>query len=474
MQFCSLQYIICFLCLWLVHWAFCKTKTAQNILLLIASYVFYALWDWRCLFLLLLTSVLAYTAGRVIGNANDNYQGGGGKKISKWVVTVSITLCVSILAVFKYYNFFVTSFCDLFGIQDQITLNIILPVGISFYTFSAISYIVDVRQGKLQPVKDIVACLLYTSFFPAILSGPIHKATEQIPQYLKKREYDANQVFEGLKSFIWGAFMKLCVADRIGMYVDAVYGNISHHNGTSLLLAAVFYSLQIYADFAGYSCMAIGSGKMLGIRLQTNFVRPYFSKTITEFWSRWHMSLTSWFKNYVYIPLGGNRVNKVRWIINIMAVFLLSGLWHGAAYGFIIWGAMHGLIQVVEKMIYGSKIKDINKSTSVLNVVRIPLTFFLVTIAWIFFRLTATEATDVVSKIFSDPGKPFLDMHTLLFFAISFMIVLTKDIIDEWKPALAQKFGKQSWLEILGCVVLIAFTLLVGNLDSSSFIYFQF
>lgn len=474
MQFCSLQYIVSFVAFLIIYWSFCRNVKTQNFLLLVASYAFYALWDWRCLFLLLTTSLTSYIAGRVIAVSNEKNQGGVDKKRQKCAAILSIALNLGILAVFKYYNFFVTSFCDIFGIQNQSTLNIVLPVGISFYTFSAISYIVDVKQGKLQPVKDVVVGLLYTSFFPAILSGPIHKATEQIPQYLKKREFDLQFAFDGFKLFIWGAFMKLCVADRIGMYVDAVYCNISHHNGTSLMMAAVFYSIQIYADFAGYSNMAIGCGKLLGIRLQNNFSRPYFSKTITEFWSRWHISLTSWFKNYVYIPLGGNRVNKARWICNIMVVFLLSGLWHGAAYGFIIWGAMHGLIQVVEKLIYGNKIKSINNRASLLNVVRIPLTFFLVTIAWIFFRLPANEAGVVVGKIFSNSGLPFLDMHTLLFFVVSFLVMCCKDIIDEWMPSLAQKANKQIWLGIFACMVLAAFTLLVGNLDAGAFIYFQF
>lgn len=333
---------------------------------------------------------------------------------------------------------------------------------------------VDTYQKKLEPTTDFAAAMLYTSFFPAILSGPIHKATEQIPQYLKKRFFSFEQALDGFKLFVWGAFIKLCVADRIGMYVDAVYGNISHHNGTSLLMAAVFYSIQIYADFAGYSNMAIGCGKLLGIRLQNNFNRPYFAKTITDFWSRWHISLTSWFKNYVYIPLGGNRVNRWRWMLNIMIVFLLSGLWHGAAYGFLIWGGMHGLIQIVEKLFYGTSIKNVNNSVSLHNIVRIPLTFVLVTIAWIFFRLPASEAVDVVCKIFTSPGMPFLDMHTLMFFAVSFMIMFVKDIINEWMPLLSQKANKLIWFNVLESVALVAFTLLVGNLDSEAFIYFQF
>lgn len=347
-------------------------------------------------------------------------------------------------------------------------------MGISFYTFSAISYIVDCYQNKIEPTKDIVAALLYTSFFPAILSGPIHKATEQLPQWLKAREFDYNLVNLGFKDYVWGAFMKLCVADRLGMYVDAVYANIANHSGNTLFFASIAYTLQIYADFAGYSLMAIGCGKMLGIKLQNNFYLPYFSKTITEFWSKWHMSLTGWFKNYVYFPLGGNRVNKPRWILNIMVVFLLSGLWHGAAYTFIIWGAIHGIAQVIEKLVYGQGIKHISKGFSIENVLRALITFFIVSSAWIFFRMPdAGQAFSVIEKIFTNRGDLYNE-PTLYIGLASLIILMIKDSMDQSNSRIEFFQSKYTVVRFLSVAFMISYILLFGVLEGGQFIYFQF
>lgn len=319
-----------------------------------------------------------------------------------------------------------------------------------------------------------MAGLLYTSFFPAILSGPIHKATEQLPQYLKARVFDYDLVNKGFKDYVWGAFMKLCVADRVGMYVDAVYGNIANHSGTTMLVTSVAYTLQIYADFAGYSLMAIGCGKMLGVKLQTNFNLPYFAKTITEFWSKWHMSLTGWFKNYVYFPLGGNRVGKGRWIFNIMVVFLLSGLWHGAAYTFIIWGAIHGVAQVLEKLLYGKKIKEINNKFSLANILRVLLTFAIVNFAWIFFRIPDIhDVFSVIGKIFTDRGHLFVE-PTLFLALASLVIMVIKDSCDQFGTKIGLFNSKYAVVRYLSMALLIGYTLLFGVLEGGQFIYFQF
>lgn len=471
MQFCSLSYLIAFTAFFWVYWVLGRSKSIQNLLLLIVSYAFYAMYDWRCSFLMLFTSLSVYIASIFIDNVRQSSKGNNKAKL---ILAITIILNLIVLGYFKYCNFFLQSLGDITGSEFSM-LNIILPVGISFYTFSSISYVVDVYQRKIPSSKDIISVLTYVSFFPAILSGPIHKATEQLPQYLKKREFDAELITAGFRNFIWGAFMKLCIADRLGMYVDAVYSNIPHHNGTTLTLASVFYTLQIYADFAGYSLMAIGCGKMLGIQLQTNFIRPYFSKTITEFWSKWHISLTSWFRNYVYFPLGGNRCSKGRWIANIMIVFLLSGLWHGAAYTFVIWGAMHGVAQVIEKLIYKDKIKNFKDSLSFTSILRIIFTFSIVSIAWIFFRIPdLQDAVVVISKMFTNVGAPFIDSHTLFFVAVSFPILFAKDFCDQWLPYLKLLESSNSKIRFVSCLVLVAFILLFGKLDSQSFIYFQF
>lgn len=472
MQFCSFNYILAFTAFFWLYWLLGKNKSSQNLLLLIANYIFYSLWDIKCSLLLLITSLSVYFGGLVIEKFKDDSTRVLGKQKSYWTLTGVVVFNLAILGIFKYFNFFIQSLFDLIG-HSYSTLNIILPVGISFFTFSSISYIVDVYKGKIKPTNDVIACLAYISFFPAILSGPIHKATEQLPQYLKKREFNQNLIFFGFKSFLWGSFMKLCVADRLGMYVDAVYGNVPQHNGTTLALASVCYSIQIYADFAGYSLMAIGCGKMLGINLQENFVRPYFSKTITEFWSRWHMSLTGWFKNYLYIPLGGNRVSKPRWIINIMVVFLLSGLWHGAAYSFIIWGAVHGVAQIIEKLTYGDRLKTISDRISIPNILRMAFTFCIVSFAWIFFRIpTASESFDIIGKIFTSHGSPFIDLHTLFFAGISLPIMMMKDVCNHLFPNASSVQNRA--ISFVSSLLLVLFIMLFGKLDSQSFIYFQF
>lgn len=471
----SFRYIVSFFILFWVYWLFCRNKNSQNILLLIVSYIFYGMWDWHCIPLLLATSLVAYGAGLFFKKrAYVDDKLFLNKTLHWWISCGAIVFCLCILAYFKYCNFFLQSISDIVGNKGFEALNIILPIGISFYTFSAISYIVDCYQQKIEPTKDIVVALLYTSFFPAILSGPIHKATEQIPQWMKKRDFDYQLVNQGFKDYVWGAFMKLCVADRLGMYVDAVYGNIANHSGTTLLFTSVAYTMQIYADFAGYSLMAIGCGKMLGIRLQNNFNLPYFSKTITEFWSKWHMSLTGWFKNYVYFPLGGNRVSKPRWIFNIMAVFLLSGLWHGAAYTFIIWGAIHGVAQVLEKIVYGDKVKHLPSRISLGNTFRFALTFTIVSFAWVFFRLpSAEQAFEVISKIFTARGAIYNE-PTLYLALMSLSILIIKDTCDQFNIGISFFNSKNVLMRYLSVAFIICFILLFGVLEGGQFIYFQF
>lgn len=390
-----------------------------------------------------------------------------------------ILLNIGILVYYKYTNFFIQSFVDafhLFGRELSVsTLSIILPVGISFYTFTALSYSIDVYQKKVEPTKDILAYLAYVTFFPSILSGPISRATKQLPQYFEKRVFQYDKAVKGLQMILWGLFMKLCVADRLGIYVDAVYANVAQHNGTTLLFASVLYTLQIYCDFAGYSLMAIGSGKMFGIELQTNFIRPYFAKTVTDFWRRWHISLTTWFRDYIYFPLGGNRVSKSRWIINIMIVFLVSGIWHGAAYNFVIWGGMHGVLQVAEKLIYGDKLKQIGSKITFTNVLRIIVTFTLVSFAWIFFRVDSGTAFTIISKIITTHGVPFVDASTLIYGFLCLGIIVFKDFKEEFfEGKLSLYSSNHLTIRWASYIVTIIMILLFGVFQGSSFIYFQF
>lgn len=475
MALTSFEYLIFFPIVFLIYWfLFSKSSKSQNIFILISSLVFYGIWDIKFLLLLLFTAFTTYYFGYAI-NKNNSYP--SKRKLLLWL---SIILNLGILFYFKYFNFFVDSFYDLLSslnihVNNNSTLKILLPVGISFYTFTALSYTIDIYLKKRGPINDIFAYLAYVTFFPSILSGPISRSTQQLPQFLQKREFDYNTAISASKAILWGTFIKLCIADNIGIYVDTVYSSIEQHNGTTFYLTAVLYSIQIYADFAGYSLMAIGSGELLGIKLQTNFIRPYFSKTVTEFWRKWHISLTTWFRDYIYFPLGGNRVSKVRWILNTMIVFTVSGLWHGAAYTFIIWGAMHGACMVIERIIYGDKIKNINDKFTLSNILRIIVTFNIVTFAWIFFRVNSlSDVMYIIQAIFTDFGKPFIDAPVFIVSFMSIIIMFMKDLVAEKNLSLHLLNNKYTIIRWSTCIVLICYILLFGALNGGSFIYFQF
>lgn len=473
MTFSSVEYLIFFPTVFMLYWMLGRTKTIQNMLIVAASLVFYGWWDWRFLGLLLVTVLTTFYGGAFIQKADGN------RKRQKWISAAVIVLNLGILFFFKYYNFFIQSFIDVFSLFGKelsgSTLKIILPVGISFYTFTALSYTIDVYQRRAEATKDLLAYCAYTMFFPSILSGPISRATKQLPQYFQKREFCYDKAVEACKFILMGAVMKLCLADRLGIYVDTVYANIPQHNGTTLMFASVLYTIQIYADFAGYSMMAVGSGKLLGIELQTNFIRPYFSKTVTEFWRRWHISLTTWFRDYIYFPLGGNRVSKARWMLNTMIVFTVSGLWHGAAYTFLIWGALHGACMIAERLLYGKRIKEISDRLTFPNILRMLLTFCIVSFAWIFFRAeTIGDATSIISKIFLSHGSLFIDVNTLSMAFLAFVIVFMYDFTQECGVRLKLLNSRFTVVRYATAAFLICYIIGFGVLNGGSFIYFQF
>lgn len=474
MTFQSLEYLIFLPVVFFLYWTVGRrSRTFQNGLIVAVSLVFYGWWDWRFLGLLLLTAFSTFFAGWWMGKTYN-------QKKCKAILVGTTALNLSVLFFFKYYNFFVQAFIDafsLFGTNINIsTLKILLPVGISFYTFTALSYSIDVYQRKVRPTRDLLAYLAYVTFFPSILSGPISRAQKQLPQYFERRDFDYDKAVNACNLMLMGGVMKLCLADRLGIYVDTVYTNITQHNGTTLLFTAILYTIQIYADFAGYSLMAIGSGKLFGIELQTNFIRPYFSKTVTEFWRRWHVSLTTWFRDYIYFPLGGNRCSKTRWIFNTMIVFTVSGLWHGAAYTFLIWGALHGICMVIERLVYGDKIKTISNNFSLINVFRISLTFTIVTFAWIFFRVSDFgDVMTIFRKILTEPGSLFIDADTLAYAFLFTILILIVDFMEEYFSGkvtfMNSKYTIVRWISY---VVMVVMVLLFGVLDGGSFIYFQF
>ena len=473
MTFQSLEYLIFFSILFILHWTlFSKRKEHQNGLIVVASLVFYGWWDWRFLGLLIITALSTFLSSRWMDNTND-------AKKRKFLLVGTIVINVGILFFFKYINFFVQSFADalsLMGMSVNVTtLHILLPVGISFYTFTALSYTIDVYQHKVESTNDALAYFAYVMFFPSILSGPISRAQKQLPQYFSRRNFDYDKSISSCKLILWGGVMKLCLADRLGIYVDTIYANIAQHNGTTLLITSILYSIQIYADFAGYSLMAIGFGKLLGIDLQTNFIRPYFAKTVTDFWRRWHISLTTWFRDYIYFPLGGNRCSKARWALNTLIVFAISGLWHGAAYTFIIWGAMHGVCMVIERLVYGEKIKQLSDKFSMSNIIRIIITFTIVNFAWIFFRINNLgDVMQIFKKIFTEPGKPFLDTNTLLMGFVAMVIIFIYDLVKEKHLNMHSLSSRFMVVRYLTAIMLIVYILAFGVLNGGSFIYFQF
>lgn len=473
MTFQTLEYLIFFSIVFILYWTLCrKCKDYQNGLIVSASLVFYGWWDWRFLGLLFITALTTFLSGLCIGNTNDIRK-------RKYLLIGTILINIGILFFFKYFNFFVQAFVDalsLMGMSVNVTtLHILLPVGISFYTFTALSYTIDVYQHKVESTNDALAYFAYVMFFPSILSGPISRAQKQLPQYFSRRNFDFDKSINACKLILWGGVMKLCLADRLGIYVDTIYANIAQHNGTTLLITSILYSIQIYADFAGYSLMAIGFGKLLGIDLQTNFIRPYFAKTVTDFWRRWHISLTTWFRDYIYFPLGGNRCSKARWALNTLIVFTISGLWHGAAYTFIIWGAMHGVCMVIERLVYGEKIKQLSDKFSMSNIIRIIITFIIVNFAWIFFRINNLgDVMQIFKKIFTEPGKPFLDTNTLLMGFVAMAIIFIYDLVKEKHLNMHLLSSRFMVVRYLTAIMLIVYILAFGVLNGGSFIYFQF
>ncbi len=376
---------------------------------------------------------------------------------------------------FKYYNFVnesIWSLLSTLGLRYELHgLNWAIPVGISFFTFQAVGYLFDVYYKRINAEKSIVDYTLFVCFFPQIFSGPISKANELLPQIKTGRKFDYQQGVQGLKFLLWGMFLKLVLADRLGLYVDKVVVDYGMYNGGTCVLAAFFYSLQIYGDFAGYSLMAIGVAKTLGFDLINNFNRPYFSISITDFWRRWHISLSRWLKDYVYIPLGGSRCSKIRNYWNIFVTFLVSGIWHGANWTFIVWGLIHGFAQIIEKAL-GLNNK---KSTGFVRLIRIGATFVLVTLAWVFFRMpTLSDAIQFIGHGVKDISAPeVLSVTNFAIYVMAIALVAFKETREEFFPN-KLRFLEQKYVRWAEYVVIFCLILLCGALDSGSFIYGSF
>ena len=482
MLFNSLQFAVFLPIVFLLYWLVFdrligRSKRQlmwQNAFVVIASYVFYGWWDWRFLLLIAFTSLCSWGSGILIGNNRGN------KKSKRWM-WANILLNLGILGLFKYYDFFVTEFAQLFHLSTEgLLLKVILPVGISFYTFQALSHSIDVYRGKIEPTKDIVAFFAFISFFPQLVAGPIERATHLLPQFQKKREFDYDTAVDGMRQILWGLFKKIVVADNCAVYVNQVFANSGSHSGSTLLLAAVFFTFQIYGDFSGYSDIAIGTAKLFGIRLMRNFNVPYFSRDIAEFWRRWHISLTTWFRDYVYIPLGGSRVSKAKVIRNTFVIFLVSGFWHGANWTFIVWGAYHALlflplILTGKNRKYTNQIAEGRYLPTLKEAGQMLLTFILAVFGWIVFRSESIgQAWEVILGI----------MNSSLFTAPMVVVGLKKIVFVIGVLLLVEWLNRSKehglaignlplWLRMVSCYVLVLVILELGG-NSQSFIYFQF
>lgn len=467
----SFNFLVIFPLIFILYYAIpAKNKNVRNVFLLIVSYLLYV--NWTPIYALILAFVTFVTYGCAIKLKNS--------KRPNLLLVLGVLISLLPLLFFKYFTFVNESIRDLLslvGLRCRLVgLNWAIPIGISFYTFQALGYLWDVYYKRINAEKDFLTYALFVSFFPSILSGPINKASLIIPQIRNLRPYfDYERAVEGLKYLLWGMFMKVVVADRVALYVDTVFPNYLNYSGLTCFVASVFYSIQIYADFAGYSFMAIGVGKILGFELTENFKRPYFSVSVTDFWRRWHISLSTWLKDYVYIPLGGSRCSKIRNYWNIFVTFLVSGIWHGANWTFIVWGILHGLFQIIEKILGQQKCEYglIGKA------IKICITFLLVNFAWIFFRMpTLTDAYCFVLRIFDFSQPVDFDMgsrHIFLLMIIGTVILLIKDFFDEFYPNQIRLFNHpKALVRWFGYTSIIVLILLTGVFDAGQFIYANF
>lgn len=489
MLFNSLEFAIFLPIVFFLYWfATNKNLRSQNLLIVAASFLFYGWWDWRFLLLMVVTITLSYLSGLVIRQVRSNREGLSARRGARLVTALNITLNLAILGTFKYYNFFVDSFVDAFSLFGRElsprTLQVILPVGISFYTFQALSYTIDVYRRQISPTRNLLSFFAFVSFFPQLVAGPIERATNLLPQFQRKREFHRDQAVDGLRQMLWGLFKKVVIADNCAVHADAIFQDPSAMSGSTLVLGALFFTFQIYGDFSGYSDIAIGTARLFGINLMRNFAYPYFSRDIAEFWRRWHISLTTWFRDYLYIPLGGSRGTLMMSIRNTFVIFLVSGFWHGANWTFLIWGALNALYFLplllakknrrhLEAVARGRHLPTPRETVAMAG------TFALTVFAWIFFRAdNLDQAFTYIAGIFTP------SLFTLPIFpgsddAITTALLILLFLTIEWfgreREYAIQDLGLR-WKRPLRhalyyALILSLFWFGVGN---QQFIYFQF
>jgi alginate O-acetyltransferase complex protein AlgI len=477
MLFNSFEFLFFFPFVFVVYWFVVnRNLKLQNAFLLVVSYVFYGWWDWRFVFLLILSTLIDYSFGLIIERTTK-------KKLYLWL---SIFNNLAILGFFKYYNFFADSVADgltYFGFHPDIyLLSIVLPVGISFYTFHGMSYVIDIYNGKSKPITDFVSYAVFVCFFPLLVAGPIERAHHLLPQVLKPRKFLWSDAKEGVRLILWGFFKKVVIADNLGLYVNDAFNNYQSASSVELVFGVIFFAFQIYCDFSGYSDIALGTARLLGFELMINFKTPYFARDIAEFWRRWHISLTTWFRDYLYIPLGGSKGGRWQAIRNTFIIFIVSGFWHGANWTFIVWGALNAIYFV--PLLLSNKNRsnlDTVASNSVLpsarEFVQMITTFLLICSTWVFFRAaTVTDAIGYfkamfVNKFLPAPGYFNIDMITLAGLLFVF-------IAAEWTTRLRSvgvlNSVKNRYVRYAIYYILVLAVFLFGSFREAEFIYFQF
>jgi D-alanyl-lipoteichoic acid acyltransferase DltB (MBOAT superfamily) len=481
MFFNSIDFAIFLPIVFVLYWFVThRSLKLQNVLLVVSSYIFYGWWDWRFLALILFSTLVDYAVGRALANEAVVTK-------RRWLLWISIAVNIGFLGFFKYYNFFLENFVSAFSFFGKEinanSLHIILPVGISFYTFQTLSYTIDVYKRKLEPTTDFIAFSAFVSFFPQLVAGPIERATNLLPQFYKHRKFKYAQAIDGLKQILWGLFKKVVIADNCAKYANYIFDNSDNLNGSTLVLGALFFTFQIYGDFSGYSDIAIGVSRLFGFDLKQNFAFPYFSRDIAEFWRRWHISLSTWFRDYLYIPLGGSRGKLAKTIRNVFIIFIVSGFWHGANWTFIVWGALNALYFLPILLTKNNR----NHLNTIAEGKYLPnfrefcfmlITFSLTVFAWIFFRAeTIAHAFSYVSGIFSTSlfSMPYFKDGSL---AIPTLLLVVFFIFVEWfgrqsKYAIEYLYTRHKLLK-WSFYYLIVILIFVFAGSSQEFIYFQF
>jgi D-alanyl-lipoteichoic acid acyltransferase DltB (MBOAT superfamily) len=478
MLFNSLEFFLFLPVVFILYWfVFNKSLEWQNVLVLAASYFFYGWWSWKFLGLLVLSTLLDFGYGFMVGGTD--------RKKAKLFLWLSIINNLGILAIFKYYDFFAKEFVVFFRMfgweMHPFLLNFALPIGISFYTFHGMSYVFDIFKGKQKPVEHFVEYAVFVSFFPLLVAGPIERASHLLPQIQKSRFFDYTKAVEGCRLILWGLFKKVVIADGVSVIADQIYNNSSASDSLGLIVGAVAFSIQIYGDFSGYSDIAIGTAKLFGFELLSNFRFPYFSRDIAEFWRRWHISLSTWFRDYLYIPLGGSKSGKWKAIRNTFIIFLVSGFWHGASWNYLIWGGIHavGFLPLLLMNKNRTHVTDIvaSKRTlpSLLELRQMVMTFSFVTLAWVFFRAGSLEEAivflkNLVTGINGIYGSESLMLSMkVLGYAVPFMLAEWYLRFDERKLRVPIFFR---YIVYMGIVIVVFF--LIIRMKEHSFIYFQF